>query len=218
MRIKLLKCIIVTYVLLMFYFCFINPWGCDCYQRDFVSRSKMKAQRIYAEIELIKADGQDPWPHTPRETTVDSEPRIGGEYASSAAFFDWLLNTGVSDTENCKGKRISLVVLDDADTAITPDNVMWSIAEGVNDETPDCAIVLVSANFDCSQLLSAYDGSADLPMVTSDGKPAIFVPKNGAPFSLGSEFLNARNLYQRQAFTCGPKSYLTPKGRVWTDR
>ena len=116
------------------------------------------------------------------------------------------------------GLPISLVTFDDSDREFTANNVMWSVAEDVDDETPDCAIVLVSANFDCSQLFSAYDGNADVPMATSDGKFAVFVRKSGAVDSLEPKYLNARNIYRRQAFSGGPKSYLTPKGRVCTKR
>lgn len=217
-RVKIIKCAIVAYILLTAWFTFVNPWGCDRYQRNPLSQSKMKAKRIYDELERLKVNRQDSWPRAPRELDENSESRLKGVYASSAAYFDWLFKKGFSSMENGRGMQISFFVYADTDTAITSNNVMWSIAEGVDDETPDCAIVLVSANFDCSQLPSSYDGNEDLPMVTSDGMPAVFVMKNGMVYSLETKYLNARHIYYRQNFSCGPKSYLTPQGRVWTKR
>ena len=222
MRRKILGYIIVASVLLLTYSCFVNPWGCNRFQRDSVSSARMKAKRVYAELERLKAGGLDLWPQAPGVLDADLESRRGGVNTSSAEYFEWLVKRAGSDAGNSRRSRggmlISFVVLDDADAAITTNNVMWSIAEGVNDETPDCVPVLVSENFDCSQLLLTYDGKASLPMVTSNGKPVVFVLKDGSVHSVESKYLNAWNVYKRRAFTGGPKSYLTPKGRVWTQK
>lgn len=110
---------------------------------------------------------------------------------------------------------ISVVTLDAAATVFSAENVKWSVAEGIGDETPGFVPVLVSANLDCSGLLSTYDGNEDLPLMTSDGKPVTVVRKDGAVETVEPKYLNARYLYHHRAFSDGPKSYLTPKGRVW---
>ena len=215
---RALKYTVVLWLIILLYFCIVNPWGCNGFKRDLTMSYMMKARRLYVELRRLESNGLDPWPRSPKELEEDSKSLQGGVYTSSVAFFEWLLRVGC-DPEN--RERITCgvpfcVVSDDTDAQITSDNVMWSVAEGVDDETPDCAIVLVSANFDCSQLLSAYDGNADVPMVTRDGKRAVFVRKSGGVDSVEPKYLNARNIYHRQAFSGGPKSYLTPKGRVCT--
>ena len=220
MFIKTLKYAIAACVLLQFYFLVINPCACcHCMLDSPLQRAKLKARKLYVELDRLRVNGQNPWPLSSDASERYSGSQQAGAHTNAVSYFNWLYRMeeyGQAGWEpRVPGFPISLVILDDVESSFTSDNVMWSIAEDVSDKTPDCAIVLVSSNFDCSQLISSYDGTADLPMATNDGKPAVFVMKNGAVYSLKPKYLNARILFGRQAFSDGPKSYLTPQGRVW---
>lgn len=220
--VKIVKCAIVSYVLLTAWFSFVNPWGCSRYYESPLLRTKYSARRLYVELDELNTNGQDPWPPAPGLLNGDALPQQGAVCSSSVEYFDWLFRMDDYGREDwnprIRGLPISIVTFDDAATGFTSDNVKWTVAEGVNKETPDSAIILASANLDCSCLLSSYDGSADFLIVTNDGKPAIVVRKDGSVDLIEKQYLNARYLYRRHAFTGGPKSYLTPKGRVWTKR
>ena len=220
--VKIIKCAIVAYVLLTAWFAFVNPWGCNYFHDSPLQRAKITARRLFVELEGLNVNGQNPWPPAPELIDDDAGLRRGVECSSSVAYFDWLFQMDAYGGENrnpfIQGLPISFITFDETSTRFTPDNVKWSIAEGVDEKTPDCAIVLASANLDCSYLLSSYDGNADYPKVTKDGNPAIIVKKNGNAEIFEPKYLNARYLYWRHAFSGGPKSYLTPQGRVWTKR
>ena len=74
--------------------------------------------------------------------------------------------------------------------------------------------MLVSANLDCTGLFSDYDGKSAGKLKSLDGKPVIVMFKDGKVSAIEPEYLKACILYSRKAFSGGPKSYLTPTGRV----
>ena len=218
--IKTLKFATVPLLLLvLFIFC---PGGGSRFYQSRQAVVRMKARRLYAALERLRVNGQNLWPQ--RQSLLDGGLGLQRKavHASSVAYFSWLYRMEDYGTQEWKprivGLPISLITFDDAAKEFTTNNVMWSIAEGVDEETPGWAVVLVSANVDCSNLLSSYDGNSDFSIVTKDGKPAIVVRRDGAVEQIDAKYLKAQYLYRRHAFSGGPKSYLTPQGRVWTRR
>lgn len=201
---------------------FINPYGCNQLQEGPVFDAQLKAKRLYLSLEKLRARGEDPWPRAPVMVEKSSDDCRKGVYDSSVAYFDWLFQMDCYGSDGwtpcIAGQPISLVTSDEFATSLTTNNIMWSVAEGVNDETPGWAIVLASANLDCAHLLSSYDGISDIPIQTTDDRPIVVIRKNGMVYAAEPKRLNARYLYSHHAFSGGPKSYLTPQGRVWTKR
>lgn len=214
---KMLKFAFGACGLWLFYFLVINPCACSHSPHQL---TKLKARQLYVELERLQADGQNPWPLAAGAVAADPRSQQAGVYTNAVSYFNWLYRMDEYGTDGWEprvaGMPLLLVTNDDAAKSFTTDNVMWSIAEGVNDQTPDCVPVLVSANLDCSLMVSSYDGSENFPLTTTDGRPAIIVNKKGAVSVLKPKYLKASNLYWRYSFSNGPKSYLTPKGRVWT--
>lgn len=141
-------------------------------------------------------------------------------FADSVEYFNWLFDMANYGKTNwaprVKDVSPDTVTWRQNTTEFTAENVQWSVAEGVDENAPDVVPFLVSANLDCSTLWSSFDGQDPSKIRLHDWKVSVFVRKRGITEIQESKYMKSYLVYMRTPFTNGPRSYLTPTGRVWT--
>ena len=108
--------------------------------------------------------------------------------------------------------------------ALVAKNIRWSVLADADDELSDCIPVLVSANFPCEKLRSAWDGTecSDevVPLHPSGDLRAdafVVVYRNGGVKTIFAAQATLNNIYSGPFNTCTngynrPLRYLTPNG------
>ena len=120
-------------------------------------------------------------------------------------------------------KKDAPYVAVDSDLALETENgqSLWSVMLNVDERISDRAPILISANFDCSQLPAKWPAAgldADkvltvgtCPLLGNAG--IVFVTKGGLVGGLKADKVTLRGIYGDAALTL-PTQYLTPKGVV----
>lgn len=155
---------------------------------------------------------------------VDNLPRVSSDFPDSVAYFNWLFDMSHYGTTNwsprVKNPWVSGLISKESGL-FDKEYVKWSVAEGVDENTPDCVPVFITSNVDVSGLLSSYDGKSDIPLKAGTDRyistRVRLIRRDGSYDSFRFDSLNATKFY-RKAFTNGPVSYLTPTGRVSVKR
>lgn len=140
------------------------------------------------------------------------EDIAGRTYRSATEYF-----TALFDLDNY-GKEDWSPYLDcNPEFALDDGRSIWSVAVGVENDMDDRVPLLISANFDCTKLIDARNGKADLDAVISIGKCSLInsscivvVARNGALNVLPARKVTLRNILNGLAPGALPAAYLAP--------
>ena len=158
------------------------------------------------------------WPRSKANNQGNQNAIDGIAFKNSTQYFKRLL--GLDGGENLATKTNPDTIIDKA-----TDQSLWSIALDVDETTPDNAPVLISANFDCSNLPAKWSGDSGkkekpFPVGTCPvlGKKCVIaVMKNGTVASMPAKEVKMKYFCLRNACDL-PKQYLSPDRLVKTKK
>lgn len=158
------------------------------------------------------------WPKSKTNVHGGQGTIDGVAFQNSTQYFKRVL--GLDGGENLAKNTNPDTIIDKA-----TDRSLWSIALDVDETTPDNAPVLISANFDCSNLPAKWSGDngkkeKPLPIGTCPilgEKCVIAVMKNGVVTSMPAKEVKMRYFCFRNACEL-PRQYLSPDGIVSTKK
>lgn len=178
---------------------------------------------IQSSTEREAAGFPSVWPRTRDGKLSDDKEDISGiAFKNAVEFFNELFDAkkvGKADwSPYVEGVEAQVAMKTGAGKfsgSFKASQLAWSIAANVADEMDDVVPVLVSSNFDPSQLLGKWDGVADAERLlkTTDGAPLVIVRKGGATEVIKPRYCTYSTIYKRKAFeTPRTFAYLTPEG------
>lgn len=170
---------------------------------------------VSANTDREAAGLPDVWPHTSEEDglTDEADDISGKKYSSATEYFKTLFDV--------EGRNPYVDVGNvGKDSALVNGRSKWCVAQGITCDMPDSVPVLISANFDCSILPSAWSGTAanantTIPISTLDniGDSAIVVIyKGGTSKIIDKEDVSLSNILGTGPIVMLPPSWLTPDG------
>ena len=176
------------------------------------------------------------WPRTKTEEDSDPDDIAGRAFDSAAAYFEALFDIEAYARGKDNWRPYVDVPFESlGKTAvkngrISAEGLDWCIAANVTEDMPDFIPVLITANFNPSQLLDKWDGTTDAGKVLDVGirsgaaksmfgdRQVVIVRKDGAVERIDAGKLTYSKLYRRQAFDLSdaetPLMYLTPYSAV----
>lgn len=153
------------------------------------------------------------------------------KFGNSTDYFNRLLDLPRKGTDSwspsialSSGAVVIAIAATQEQDAIRPENNRWSVLADADDELSDCIPVLVSANFPCEKLRSAWDGtecSDEVVQLHPSGDlradALVVVYKNGGVKTIFAAQATLNNIYPGPFNTCTngdnrPLRYLTPNG------
>ena len=169
---------------------------------------------VKANTEREAAGMQTVWPVTAKKCSNDKQDISGMVFRDVISYFQALFDLP---------KVEKPYVAERSDLAFENGNgqILWNVAADLDDSISDQAPILISANFDCSNLpgewpSSKYDIDRVIPLGSSPiigNNGIVYITKGGKIGALPAEKVALRNIYGNDKMKL-PSHYLTVKGMV----